>query len=243
MALAIAVGLPTVALAQAVGPSNIITVPGNENPVLPAGQDGVRDRGHRPPSQRSRAGHDSTCRSGASVYTVTAQAIQTMPGGDNTQLNQVVLQSPGVVQDSFGQLHVRGEHNGLQYRLNGVILPEGLSVFSQALQSAAGPAGAAHHRLAAGPRYGLRSAGIIDITSKTGVARATAARCRSMAAAHGEIEPSVEYGVEPPAASASSARQVISATTSASRSPDGRPDTAARPYQPVSGVRLSSGYS
>ena len=54
---------------------------------------------------------------GASVYTIDSKAIAALPGGDNLQLNQVVLQSPGVAQDSFGQLHVRGEHNGLQYRL------------------------------------------------------------------------------------------------------------------------------
>ena len=70
---------------------------------------------------------------GASTYSINAQAIQALPGGENAPLNQVVLQAPGAVQDSFGQLHIRGEHNGLQFRLNGVILPEGLSVFSQAL--------------------------------------------------------------------------------------------------------------
>ena len=70
---------------------------------------------------------------GASSYSVSAQQIEAMPGGENTNLNQVVLQMPGVAQDSFGQLHVRGDHNGLQYRLNGTILPEGLDVFGQAL--------------------------------------------------------------------------------------------------------------
>src|SRR5689334_24721945 len=64
---------------------------------------------------------------GASTYTITAKDIQAQPGGDNAQLNSVVLRMPGVAQDSFGQLHVRGEHNGLQYRLNGIILPEGIS--------------------------------------------------------------------------------------------------------------------
>ena len=63
---------------------------------------------------------------GASTYAISAQAIEAMPLGDNAALNQVVLQAPGVAQDSFGQLHVRGEHNGLQFRLDGVILPEGL---------------------------------------------------------------------------------------------------------------------
>jgi outer membrane receptor protein involved in Fe transport len=128
---------------------------------------------------------------GASVYTVTAQAIQTMPGGDNTALSQVVLQSPGVAQDSFGQLHVRGEHNGLQFRLDGVILPEGLSVFSQALN----PRLAQQVQLITGAlpaQYGLRTAGIVDITSKTGLSNG--GDISIYGGAHGEIEPSVEYG-------------------------------------------------
>ena len=36
-----------------------------------------------------------------------------MPLGDATPLNQVLLQAPGVVQDSYGQLHVRGDHADL----------------------------------------------------------------------------------------------------------------------------------
>src|SRR5579863_2298275 len=68
---------------------------------------------------------------GASTYTVDAEAIASMPAGANSPFNQVVLQMPEVAQDSFGQYHIRGEHNGLQYRLNGIILPEGISVFGQ----------------------------------------------------------------------------------------------------------------
>ena len=128
---------------------------------------------------------------GASTYTLDAQAIQALPGGDNAQLNQVVLQAPGVVQDSFGQLHIRGEHNGLQFRLNGVILPEGLSVFSQALS----PRLADQVELITGAlpaEYGLRTAGIIDITAKTGVQNG--GEVSIYGGSHGEIEPSFEYG-------------------------------------------------
>ena len=60
------------------------------------------------------------------------------------------LQAPGVAQDSFGQLHVRGEHNGLQYRLNGIIIPEGISVFGQTLDPRLAGSVQAHHRRAAG---------------------------------------------------------------------------------------------
>ena len=68
---------------------------------------------------------------GASTYKFDQKAIEAEPGGDNVQLNQVMLQVPDAAQDSFGQLHIRGDHNGLQFRLNGVILPDGISVFGQ----------------------------------------------------------------------------------------------------------------
>ncbi len=127
---------------------------------------------------------------GASVYTIDSTAIAAMPGGDNAGLSQVILQSPGVAQDSFGQLHVRGEHNGLQFRLNGAILPEGLSVFSQALN----PRLADKVALITGAlpaQYGLRTAGIIDITTKSGVYK-TGGEVAAYGGSHGQFEPSFQ---------------------------------------------------
>jgi len=46
-----------------------------------------------------------------------------------------MLQAPGVVGDSYGQLHVRGDHANLQYRINGVVIPEAITGFGQALDS------------------------------------------------------------------------------------------------------------
>ncbi|HEY3598119.1 MAG TPA: carboxypeptidase-like regulatory domain-containing protein, partial [Paraburkholderia sp.] len=40
---------------------------------------------------------------GSSVYRITNADIQQMPQGENTPLNQVLLQAPGVADDSFGQ--------------------------------------------------------------------------------------------------------------------------------------------
>ena len=128
---------------------------------------------------------------GASVYTIDSQAIAAMPGGDNTELNQVILQAPGVAQDSYGQLHIRGEHNGLQYRLNGVILPEGLSVFGQALS----PRLADKVQLITGAlpaEYGLRTGGIIDITTKSG-AFDNGGDVSLYGGSHDEVEPSFQY--------------------------------------------------
>jgi len=45
---------------------------------------------------------------GATTYTVGPNQIQNIPGGEDAPFQQVVLRSPSVVMDSFGQEHVRG---------------------------------------------------------------------------------------------------------------------------------------
>ena len=62
---------------------------------------------------------------GATRYDFSKTAIENTPQGENAPLNQVLLRAPGVVQDGFGQIHVRGDHGSLQYRLDGVQLPGG----------------------------------------------------------------------------------------------------------------------
>src|SRR5271168_551726 len=104
---------------------------------------------------------------GATVYDFSRPAIETQPQGDNQPLNRLLLQAPGVAQDSFGQLHVRNDHANLQFRINGVELPEGINVFGQALQTRlANSVSLITGSLPA--QYGLRETGIIDIQTKTG---------------------------------------------------------------------------
>ncbi len=104
---------------------------------------------------------------GATATVLDQKALATVPQGANAGLSQVLLQVPGVAEDSFGQIHVRGDHNEVQYRLDGVELPEGLSVFSQALQSRFA------HSLdfitgALPAQYGQLQAAVIDITTRSG---------------------------------------------------------------------------
>jgi outer membrane receptor protein involved in Fe transport len=129
---------------------------------------------------------------GASTYVINQAAIDAAPGGDNSLLNQVVMQAPDVAQDSFGQYHVRGEHNGLQYRLNGIILPEGISVFGQALD----PKLISSLTLITGAlpaEYGLRTAGIIDLKTKSG-AIDPGGSVSLYGGSHGTFQPSFNYG-------------------------------------------------
>ena len=129
---------------------------------------------------------------GGSVYRFSEKAIQELPQGNNTPLNQVLLQAPGVVQDSFGQLHVRGDHANLQYRINGVQLPEGITGFGQVIS----PRFAQSISLLTGAlpaEFGLRTAGIIDIKTKDGLLE-NGGDVEFYGGQRATIQPSFEYG-------------------------------------------------
>jgi outer membrane receptor protein involved in Fe transport len=131
---------------------------------------------------------------GASTSTINRAAIERLPQGDNTPIDKVILQLPGVSYDtatSNPNFHVRNEYANVQIRINGVIVPEGVSglgafldtnfIGSMSLHTGALPA-----------EYGLRTAGVLDITS------------RSFATPGGEVSlyggsrqtitPSIDYG-------------------------------------------------
>jgi len=106
---------------------------------------------------------------GATSFVIDQQQIQNIPQGANAPFNQLLLRAPGVAEDSAanGDLHVRGEHANLQYRINDVLLPEGIggfgleldSRFVNSLQFITGSLPA---------QYGFRTAGVVDIRTKSG---------------------------------------------------------------------------
>ena len=104
---------------------------------------------------------------GSSQYVIDHKAIAQLPLGASTPMNQVLLQAPGVVQDSYGGLHVRGDHANLQYRINGVSIPESIGGFGQSLDART----IDNVKLLDGAlpaQYGLRTAAVVDITTKSG---------------------------------------------------------------------------
>jgi outer membrane receptor protein involved in Fe transport len=131
---------------------------------------------------------------GASTYTMSRDTIERLPQADNTPIDKVILQMPGVSYDSAvsnPSFHVRSEYANVQTRINGIVVPEGVSglgpfldtnfIGSMSLLTGALPA-----------EYGLRAAGVLDITS------------RAFAAPSGEVSlyggsrqtftPSFDYG-------------------------------------------------
>ncbi len=104
---------------------------------------------------------------GANSYTIGQQQIDNAPGGANVPFAQQLYRLPGVVQDSYGEIHIRAEHGNAQYQINGIMLPEGLEGFGQQfdtqfIKSATLLVGTLP------AYYGIKNSGVIDITTKTG---------------------------------------------------------------------------
>jgi hypothetical protein len=129
---------------------------------------------------------------GATRYTVGPDRLDSQAQGENAPFNQTMLRFPGVAQDSFGQLHVRGEHANLQYRIDDVLLPESIPGFGQVLETRF----ADNISLITGAlpaQFGFRNTGVIDIHTKNG-----AVFQQGDASVYGgsfdTIMPSLEYG-------------------------------------------------
>lgn len=106
-------------------------------------------------------------KTGGSSFSFNKDAIENLPQGQMTSLDQVLLRAPGVAQNAHGQLYVRGDHANLQYRINGVMLPEGVTGFGQVLDTHF--ANRVDFMTGAMPaQYGLRTAGVIDLQTKGG---------------------------------------------------------------------------
>src|SRR6266480_6532602 len=104
---------------------------------------------------------------GATRYTVGPDRLDSQARGEDAPFNQTMLRFPAATQDSFGQLHVRGEHANLQYRIDDVLLPESIPGFGQELETRF----ADNISLITGAlpaQFGFRNTGVIDIHTKIG---------------------------------------------------------------------------
>jgi outer membrane receptor protein involved in Fe transport len=131
---------------------------------------------------------------GATVYTMNEAQIAALPQGENAPFNTVLLATPGMAQDSAvnGDLHLRGEHANIQYRINDVLLPEGITGFGEELDTRFVDS----LRLITGSlpaQYGFRTAGVVDLTTKSG-AFAPGGEASVYGGSYDTIKPSFEVG-------------------------------------------------
>ncbi len=133
-------------------------------------------------------------RLGASSFDLNRAAIESMPQGTDTPLEKVLLQAPGVSQDSAaaGDIHVRNEHGNVQYRINGITLPDGISGFGHVLDT--GLVGSLAVITGALPaQYGLRTSGIVDIQTKSGNALVPGGQIGIYGGSRETLTPSFDY--------------------------------------------------
>ena len=106
--------------------------------------------------------------SSSETYAVSQKDIEALPRGNNVDLHDVLLTIPGAAYGSLKQVHIRQDHANLQFRIDGVPIPDTVtSQFTDLLS----PRAWERADITLGgmeAQYGNRSAAVIDITSKSG---------------------------------------------------------------------------
>jgi outer membrane receptor protein involved in Fe transport len=154
------------------------------------------------PVSAAQAKSDAFDQARSNLYTTTGTTsdvishatIEALPQGANAPVEKILLQAPGVSQDSAasGLLHVRNDHANVQFRINGVMLPDGVTGFgsifdtnyigSIALITGALPA-----------EFGMRTVGLVDITTRADIFN-NSGTVGVYGGSQGMLTPYFEYG-------------------------------------------------
>ena len=131
---------------------------------------------------------------GTAPTTISHNAIEALPQGANATVEKIVLRFPGVTQDSAasGSFHVRNEHANVHTRINGIMLPDGVSGFGTFLDTAL----IGNISLITGalpPQFGLRTSGVLDIWTRSDAFNNTG-NVGIYGGSRGMFTPSIEYG-------------------------------------------------
>jgi outer membrane receptor protein involved in Fe transport len=131
---------------------------------------------------------------GATTYGIDSAAIDALPQGKNTPIDKVLLQAPGVSYDSTvsnPDFHVRNEYANVQYRINGIQLPDGVSGLGPVLETAfVGRLNLLDGALPA--QYGLRTAGVVDISTPSQFQ--PGGEVSLYTGSRSTVSPSIDYG-------------------------------------------------
>ena len=124
---------------------------------------------------------------GTTSYEISHDDIQSLP------VEKVLLEAPGVSQDSAsGLLHVRNDHANVQFRINGVMLPDGVTGFGSILETnLIGSISLVTGALPAA--FGLRTVGLVDITTRQNVFN-NSGSISPYGGSRGTFAPLLEYG-------------------------------------------------
>ena len=126
---------------------------------------------------------------GATVYSLTNDAVENRPGGETGKVADILAQAPGVVPSGQG-LAVRGSR-AVEVRINGVVLPQAVRDPQEHLSARL----AETTRLMTGTlpaQFGFAPGGVLDATTKSGLYQ-HGGQAELFVGTRGFIEPALEW--------------------------------------------------
>jgi outer membrane receptor protein involved in Fe transport len=154
------------------------------------------------PAQQLNAKANSFDQARSGLYTtigttsdaLSHDTIDILPQGANAPVEKILLQTPGVSQDSAasGLLHVRNDHANVQFRINGVMLPDGVTGFGSIFDADfIGSIALITGTLPA--EFGMRTVGLVDITTRNDLFN-NSGTVGIYGGSHGTLTPYFDYG-------------------------------------------------
>ncbi len=127
------------------------------------------------------------------TYSFSRKEIDILPRGNNINLEDLLLTIPSAAYGSLKQLHIRQEHANIQFRIDGVPIPDTVSsTFSDVIT----PRAWERADIVLGgmeANVGNRTAALIDITTKSGT-KPGFGSFQMNGGSNNTINPSFEYG-------------------------------------------------
>jgi outer membrane receptor protein involved in Fe transport len=127
------------------------------------------------------------------TYSISRKDIEVLPRGNNVELQDVLITIPGAVYGSLKQVHIRQDHANIQFRIDGVPIPDTVSsTFSDVIS----PRAWERADIILGgmeAQYGNKTAAVLDITTKSGT-KPGFGSAQMFGGSNNTINPSFEYG-------------------------------------------------
>ncbi len=132
-------------------------------------------------------------RSSSETYGLSRKEIEQIPRGNNNDISAVLATIPSATQSALGQIQIRQDHANLQFRIDGVPIPDTVSTtFADIIT----PRTWERADIILGgmeAQYGNRTAALIDITSKSGT-KPGFGSLQYFGGSNATVNPSFEYG-------------------------------------------------
>ncbi len=127
------------------------------------------------------------------TYSVSRKDIEELPRGNNIELSDLLLTIPSAVDGALKQVHIRQDHDNMQFRIDGVPIPDSVSsVFTDVISPRTWERA---DIILGGPeaQFGNKTAAVIDVTTKSGTQPGFGS-AQFFGGSNETLNPAVEYG-------------------------------------------------